>query len=291
VIRALAIDGGGVRGIIPAAVLAALEARTGRRVHELVDVVAGTSAGAILALGLASPAPQGAAALRDLYLDRGGAIFPPAAEPGGPRDPEPLRAELAARLGDAPMSAALVPVLAVACDALGRRPAVFRGGGLDPGEVGDAPMLRAGLASSAYPGVFPAVPHVGADGVERSCVDGGLIANDPALVAWSAARALAPDDDVLLVSLGTGAGPAADAAEAPDPVALAAAAAPQLVRDALRRALGGRYVRIQADLGPGAATAFDDASPAALAALGRAADALVAREGARLDALAALLTG
>ncbi len=41
----LSIDGGGIRGIIPAMVLADIERRTGRRIAELFDLIAGTSRG------------------------------------------------------------------------------------------------------------------------------------------------------------------------------------------------------------------------------------------------------
>src|SRR5690242_9639006 len=47
--RILAIDGGGVRGIIPAVLLARLEAVTGRPARETFDFVAGTSTGAVIA--------------------------------------------------------------------------------------------------------------------------------------------------------------------------------------------------------------------------------------------------
>ncbi|HET9061599.1 MAG TPA: patatin-like phospholipase family protein, partial [Acidimicrobiales bacterium] len=47
-VRVLSIDGGGVRGLVPAIVLADIERRTGRRICELFDVVAGTSTGAII---------------------------------------------------------------------------------------------------------------------------------------------------------------------------------------------------------------------------------------------------
>jgi predicted acylesterase/phospholipase RssA len=112
----------------------------------------------------------------------------------------------------------------------------------------------AALASSAFPGVFPAVRHEGADGVARTCVDGGLIANDPCLVAYAEALAAGGGRDIVLVSLGTGVASPPE----PDPAALAAAAAPKLVRDALRRALGDRYARVQTELD--APAAFDDAS-------------------------------
>src|SRR3954471_11858373 len=53
--RILSIDGGGICGILPAAVLAELERRflDGRSVAAHFDMVAGTSTGGIIALGLA----------------------------------------------------------------------------------------------------------------------------------------------------------------------------------------------------------------------------------------------
>lgn len=55
--RILSIDGGGVRGIIPAVLLAALERQTGRPAREAFDFVAGTSSGAVLAAGIAAGIP------------------------------------------------------------------------------------------------------------------------------------------------------------------------------------------------------------------------------------------
>lgn len=55
--RILSIDGGGVRGIIPAVVLAALERQSGRLTRETFDFVAGTSSGAILAAGVVAGIP------------------------------------------------------------------------------------------------------------------------------------------------------------------------------------------------------------------------------------------
>lgn len=75
--RILSIDGGGIRGIFPAAVLAGLE-RTytgGNPVGAYFDLIAGTSTGGIIALGLG--AGYSAAELLDLYVRRGGEVFPP----------------------------------------------------------------------------------------------------------------------------------------------------------------------------------------------------------------------
>ena len=57
--KVLALDGGGIRGIIPAMVLAHVEEQTGRATAELFDVIAGTSTGGILALGLPFASPTG----------------------------------------------------------------------------------------------------------------------------------------------------------------------------------------------------------------------------------------
>jgi len=71
--RILTIDGGGVRGIIPAILLAELERRTERPTRETFDFVAGTSTGAVLAAGIAAGIP--AARLVELYAERSPRIF------------------------------------------------------------------------------------------------------------------------------------------------------------------------------------------------------------------------
>lgn len=67
--RILAIDGGGMRGLIPAIALAVLERTTGRPTRESFDFLAGTSTGAVIAgaLGVGIPAERIVA----LYRERG----------------------------------------------------------------------------------------------------------------------------------------------------------------------------------------------------------------------------
>lgn len=86
--RVLSIDGGGIRGIIPAMVLKEIEDRTRKtskldiRISDLFDLIAGTSTGGILALGLTFPDPAkpgrpkySAQDLLDLYLKDKEKIF------------------------------------------------------------------------------------------------------------------------------------------------------------------------------------------------------------------------
>lgn len=71
--RLLAIDGGGVRGIIPAVLLAELERGTRRPVRETFDFIAGTSSGAITAAALAAGIP--AERIVSLYAERSADIL------------------------------------------------------------------------------------------------------------------------------------------------------------------------------------------------------------------------
>ena len=61
--RVLSLDGGGIRGIIPALVVAHLERQMGAPASELFDLIVGTSTGGILALGLSLQDQQGGSLL------------------------------------------------------------------------------------------------------------------------------------------------------------------------------------------------------------------------------------
>ncbi|MCP5415231.1 MAG: patatin-like phospholipase family protein [Chromatiaceae bacterium] len=70
----LCIDGGGILGTFPAAFLAGLEQHLqGRPIGSYFDLIAGTSTGGIIAIGLAMGLP--ASELLDLYEKRGPEIF------------------------------------------------------------------------------------------------------------------------------------------------------------------------------------------------------------------------
>jgi patatin-like phospholipase/acyl hydrolase len=70
----LSIDGGGMRGIIPAVALAKLEATTGRPARETFSFVAGTSTGAIIAAAIVARIP--ATRIVELYVERAPEVFP-----------------------------------------------------------------------------------------------------------------------------------------------------------------------------------------------------------------------
>jgi patatin-like phospholipase/acyl hydrolase len=78
--RVLSIDGGGIRGLIPALVLAEIESKTGKAIADSFDLIAGTSTGGILALGFSKDNGNGkpqymANDLAGIYQSHGKEIF------------------------------------------------------------------------------------------------------------------------------------------------------------------------------------------------------------------------
>ncbi len=306
----LAIDGGGIRGIVPAMVLADVERRTGRRVADLFDLVAGTSTGGILALGLTVPDEAGtprwrAADLVELYMAEGPRIFSaPAlkeiASLGGVLDErypaDALEAALDRYLGDASLADALADVLVPAYEIERRAPFFFKSARARADAAYDFPMRAVARATAAAPTYFPpARLDVPPPADYFALVDGGTFANNPAMCAYAEARREGADPDVLLISLGTG--------ELRRPIPLADAEGWGLLEWArpllgvvfdgvsltidfqLLQLLGpGRYHRLQTPLDQ-ASDDLDDTSPENLRALKLTAERLIAE---REDEIAAL---
>ena len=70
----LALSGGGYRGLFTSSVLTKLEEQAGCPLHQCFDLIAGTSVGGIIALGLAMG--KKAESIRKMFLDHGEEIFP-----------------------------------------------------------------------------------------------------------------------------------------------------------------------------------------------------------------------
>lgn len=316
-VNILSIDGGGIRGVIPAAVLTAIEERAGKPIAELFDLIAGTSTGGILALGLTIDDGSGrpkhsAAALRELYLERGAEIFPPlrpswARVARGAFDEryaeKPLIEVLKSCMGEARLKDALRRVLVTAYEVELRQPFFFRSARAaeDPGGY-DYPVWQAARATAAAPTYFEAAripsPEDATDAY--ALVDGGVFANNPAMCALTDLRqghhaeAAEPVEveDMFMVSLGTGELngriPWDEARDfgfygwgrhllgvVMDGVADAAAfQCEQFLED--------RYHRFQTPLEAGT-TGLDDASQRNLEALDERAKKLVAEQSARID--------
>jgi patatin-like phospholipase/acyl hydrolase len=291
-VKVLALDGGGIRGLIPALVLAEIERRTGRAMRELVDLVAGTSTGAILACALTRPDPLPAARIAELYVEEGPRIFDRSllkriTSADGyldeRYDDDGLRTVLGRWLGTARLADADPALLITVYDLERRRAVLLR-------RDDDLSMVDAAHASSAAPTYFEPV-RAG----DATLVDGGVFAINPAALAYAEVEG---ELDVLL-SLGTGSmtrplpydevrgwGRLKWAAPIIDVVFDGSADAVDLQLSAL---LEHAYVRLQTPLVE-ASDDLDDASEANLAALTREAERLIAARDAEIDRVCERLT-
>jgi patatin-like phospholipase/acyl hydrolase len=304
--RILSIDGGGIRGIIPGSVLAALEERAGRPVSKLFDMLVGTSTGGLLALALAKPAPAPAttaphwtaAKLLELYDRQGPVIFRRSIldqlrSGWGLLDEKypsrGLDSVLSEEFGETMLSEALVDVIVTSYDLEGRNPYFFkRRKARETPTEDDFPMWQAARATAAAPTYFePLKVEIGGRTRRYGLVDGGVFANNPAMCGYAEAARFQRDHDLVLLSLGTG--------QRSDPIPYEKAKDWGLVNwprplldvvfdgvsDATDYQLtqvmdDGRYFRLQTLLEE-ASGALDDASEPNLRALRREGERLVAR--------------
>jgi patatin-like phospholipase/acyl hydrolase len=217
--RILSIDGGGIRGLIPAVVLDRIEQRVGRPIAECFDLVSGTSTGGILAVGLTRAGEDGralwtAAELIELYETQGPEIFDrtvfQAISSGfGIEDEKYPRTNLEAALehylGDARLRDALTEVLIAAYETEQRFPFFFKRRRAREDPAYDFPIAKVAYATSAAPTYFEPLKLETRDTIDYfSLVDGGVYANNPAMCAYAEAKRYEPERPVMMVSLGTG---------------------------------------------------------------------------------------
>ncbi|MDO9058724.1 MAG: CBASS cGAMP-activated phospholipase [Bradyrhizobium sp.] len=214
--RILSLDGGGIKGAFTASVLTAIEKEIGQPVGDYFDLIAGTSTGGILALGLGFRIP--AETIRDFYRDMGPDIFPATGRLGiagflrqlfGPKHSHAkLRAGLENVLGNRKFGAAKNRMVIPTYDAIGGRIFILKTAHHARFKFDiDALAVDVALATSAAPTYFEAAPfpvHVGS-----SFVDGGVWANNPMLVAIIEATCFlgVPLHEIDLLSIGTTSAP------------------------------------------------------------------------------------
>jgi patatin-like phospholipase/acyl hydrolase len=308
----LSIDGGGIRGIIPARILESIEAKTARPIASLFDMVAGTSTGGILALGLTKPnaARTGPALsatdLVKLYQDEGKAIFnrslwhvvESVGQLKGPKyDGDGARVALAKYLSGARLKEAQTRLLVTAYEIQIRKPFFFKSWIAKTDAASDFDTVDVARATSAAPTFFPPV-QVASAGHAFAFIDGGVFANNPTMCAIADAWKCWPGDDLLVVSLGTGNTDRALPYDKAKGWGLAEWAHPLVeilidgVTDTVdyeaREAVAdGQYYRFQTDL-PAKLQDFDD--PSTVVALRDAADRLIQDRAGDLAALCDKLT-
>lgn len=284
--QALALSGGGYRGLYTAQVLADIEEHFGSPAANHFDLLAGTSVGGILALALAYEIP--AIRIVELFEKHGGEIFEkrPLALGGAfasTYSSDPLRKLLSKPelFGDRTLAECQHPVIVPAINFTTGKPVIFKTDHHPNFRVDHKlKAVDVALATSAAPLYFPR--HV----VQSSqYVDGGLFANAPGLLAVHEAEIFfqRPLSQIHLMAIGTmsakftvdprrnrnggwtswgGANPADTAKQL---FGLAISTQESLVDFMLRQRLGASYCHLDDDLTDEQARAvgLDKATPAA----------------------------
>jgi patatin-like phospholipase/acyl hydrolase len=211
--RILSIDGGGIRGVFPAAFLAEIEKRFlgGSSIADNFDMIAGTSTGGIIALALAHGLTA-QEALR-IYAERGELIFP---QPVGveklttllrwlvkpKHDQSKLKEELLRIFGDKVLDDATSRLVIPSFEGRHGEPFLYKTPH-HPDYQRDRhkKFAHVALHTTAAPSYYPGVDDDG-----YVMIDGGIWANNPvmnalvdALACFDVAR-----EDIRILSLGTG---------------------------------------------------------------------------------------
>lgn len=211
--RILALDGGGIKGSFTSGVLTALEERTGKRLVDHFDMIAGTSTGGIIALGIGMGMP--AEEIQRFYTEHGPKIFPGTSLFSRIRgslrhifqakhSQDELREALELVFGDLRLGDSLRPMVIPTYDAIGGRIFVLKTAHHEhlAGDY-EANVVDVALATSAAPTYFSSTPFPQHEG--NSYVDGGVWANSPAMVALVEAVHFlkVPLEDIDILSVGT----------------------------------------------------------------------------------------
>jgi uncharacterized protein len=206
--RVLSIDGGGIRGLIPAIVLTEIERRSGRRIWELFDLIAGTSTGGILACALCAPDPLPASEVVKLYEDEGPDIFSRSLfqrirTADGLLDEKydgaALDRALERFLQEKLLSQTKPDIIAPSYDTNEPGPYFFKTTDARASADDDFPLNVVARATAAAPTYFEPVGTG-----KRALVDGGVFATNPAMCALAEVLNTVSPKDVVLISLGTG---------------------------------------------------------------------------------------
>ncbi|GMI82624.1 PHOSPHOLIPASE A 2A, PATATIN-LIKE PROTEIN 2, phospholipase A 2A [Hibiscus trionum] len=212
IITILSIDGGGIRGIIPGTILAFLEAQLQKldgeeaRLADYFDIIAGTSTGGLVTAMITAPNQKNrplyaAKDIKDFYLEHGPKIFPQDRSPlaaaanlirtiTAPKyDGKYLHKLVREKLGQTRLNQTLANVVIPTFDIKQLQPKIFSTYEVKIDPSKDALLSDICIGTSAAPTYLP--PHYfkmqDSNGVakEFNLIDGGVAANDPALVALS----------------------------------------------------------------------------------------------------------
>ncbi|MDB5571858.1 MAG: Patatin [Hyphomicrobiales bacterium] len=217
-VRVLSIDGGGMRGVVPATFIDALETMSGKPITELFDLFVGSSTGALLALGLNVPDANGrpkyaAKDIIKLYDDSGPIIFNKrkgllewtAGITKPTYDPTGFEALLTRYFGDVTIADAIRHVAVPAIHLEEMNMEIFTRRAAQKSPDYNFTMRSLVRAATAAPTFFPAASISSTNGARMGTyLDAATSTNNPAVIGLAESGVVYKDDRVVMVSLGTG---------------------------------------------------------------------------------------
>jgi len=239
-VRILSLDGGGMRGIIPATVLEYLEKKLieksgnpNARIADYFDMIVGTSTGGILGCFYLTPNPSNgngkpsskysASEAIKFYTEQGKLIFNDSKKHSwfGARQifnatrftPDNLEKIFRKEFGEMKFNQLLKPCIVTTYD-MYKQSSFFFNSREEPAKNREFYLRDVVRSTSAAPTYFPPAVILNLKTGQRMVnIDGGVFANNPAMCAYSEARTTVfqqkPNPsakDMLLLSIGTGGG-------------------------------------------------------------------------------------
>ena len=195
--KVLSLDGGGMRGLLSATLLVELEKRLGRPLNQVFDLITGTSTGAIEACLIACG--YSANEIVSFYTGNDAkTIFKPYFLPihKSKYSPDNIDSVLLSKFQDTKLKDLKTNVLIPAYDLIARNTLLFSNLDDNYSEFYLRDITR---SSSAAPYFF--TPH---EFNNFRCIDGGISANNPSIVAYTYIKNKIPNADISIVSIGTG---------------------------------------------------------------------------------------
>lgn len=206
----LSLDGGGIKGLFSAAILAHVEEDLQCRITDHFDLIIGTSTGSIIAVGLGlGLRPRD---IVNFYLKHGPEIFPTSGfsqKFAGFRhlfrrkfDNKALEQALRECFGERLLGESTTRLVVPSFD-VGRNDVCLFKTPHHPRLIRDHKLKawQVAMSSAAAPTYFPAVRSI----ESRRLIDGGVWANNPLMVAITEAKGLlgVPLENIRVLSLGT----------------------------------------------------------------------------------------
>lgn len=211
----LSVDGGGVKGLIPARLLQHIEKQTGYKISSVFDLFVGTSTGGLISLFLNTPTETGealydASQLVEMYRDLSAKIF---SHSSSLRKIRGIKGVLTAKYSakayeqllkkyvhNTTVKQSVNPLLITSVDIKNKKPFIFSTVAIARGLQQNSFMWQAARATSAAPTYFKPYNLKTVKG-SMALVDGGVGINNPSLLGITLAKELYPNAKILLVSL------------------------------------------------------------------------------------------